>query len=409
MVEKDAHGRQRAKFVPVTTGITGATDIEVLSGLNEGQEIVIGPYKTLRILKDGALLKRDTQFRPCLLRQLLSRPQFRRKQGPAARLSLPHPATPDFQQQAKDEIRMALNSMTTELDTQQDVGAAQRRRDRRRRPLAHLRHGLGTAGAGPARRLPAHQAQRVRGHHGPVRLRQVHPDEPHRLPRHAVQGHATGSTASWSANSTTTSSRASATRKSASSSRPSTCWPAPVRCTTSSCPSSTTALPRPQRIERAKESLTNVGLENRMYHKPNELSGGQRQRVAIARALVNSPSIILADEPTGNLDSKTGLEIMALFDQLHAKGNTIVLVTHEPDIAEYAHRVVHIRDGQIFSDEPSKRFRKNAGVVVIAPILSNHPSRRDAHLSGSCFCCSSPMKMLTARVERIGAVEARQR
>ncbi|HET7102730.1 MAG TPA: ABC transporter ATP-binding protein [Terracidiphilus sp.] len=115
--------------------------------------------------------------------------------------------------------------------------------------------------------------------------------------------------------------------------------------------------PAAERIERAKQSLANVGLENRMYHKPNELSGGQRQRVAIARALVNNPSIILADEPTGNLDSKTGVEIMSLFDQLHAGGNTIVLVTHEPDIAEYAHRVVHIRDGQIFSDEPSRRTR----------------------------------------------------
>jgi putative ABC transport system ATP-binding protein len=117
--------------------------------------------------------------------------------------------------------------------------------------------------------------------------------------------------------------------------------------------------PAAERIIRAKEALTDVGLESRMNHKPNELSGGQRQRVAIARALVNHPSIILADEPTGNLDSKTGVEIMALFDSLHAQGNTIVLVTHEPDIAEYAHRVVHIRDGQIFSDEPSKRFRNS--------------------------------------------------
>ena len=115
--------------------------------------------------------------------------------------------------------------------------------------------------------------------------------------------------------------------------------------------------PTAARIARAKESLTDVGLESRMNHKPNELSGGQRQRVAIARALVNKPSIILADEPTGNLDSKTGDEIMALFDTLHASGNTIVLVTHEPDIAEYAHRIIHIRDGQIFSDTPSKRAR----------------------------------------------------
>jgi putative ABC transport system ATP-binding protein len=117
--------------------------------------------------------------------------------------------------------------------------------------------------------------------------------------------------------------------------------------------------PAAERLERAKQALVNVGLGSRILHKPNELSGGQRQRVAIARALVNNPSIILADEPTGNLDSKTGDEIMALFDELHAKGNTIVLVTHEPDIAEFAHRVVHIRDGQIFSDQPSKRFQNS--------------------------------------------------
>ncbi len=116
--------------------------------------------------------------------------------------------------------------------------------------------------------------------------------------------------------------------------------------------------PSEERLERAKAALTSVNLGERMYHKPNELSGGQRQRVAIARALVNHPSIILADEPTGNLDSKTGVEIMALVDDLHAKGNTIIVVTHEPDIADYAHRVVHIRDGEIASDEPSRRIRK---------------------------------------------------
>src|SRR5438045_2281123 len=101
-----------------------------------------------------------------------------------------------------------------------------------------------------------------------------------------------------------------------------------------------------ERIERAKGALRKVDLESRMMHKPNELSGGQRQRVAIARALVNDPSIILADEPTGNLDSKTGTEIMALFDALHGQGNTIILVTHEPDIATYAHRIIHIKDGK---------------------------------------------------------------
>jgi len=114
-------------------------------------------------------------------------------------------------------------------------------------------------------------------------------------------------------------------------------------------------IPSHERLERARQALVEVGLEERVMHKPNELSGGQRQRVAVARALVNHPSIILADEPTGNLDSKTGLEIMALFDRLHAEGNTIVLVTHEPDIAAFAHRIVHIRDGQIYSDEPSRR------------------------------------------------------
>src|SRR6201998_2518272 len=109
--------------------------------------------------------------------------------------------------------------------------------------------------------------------------------------------------------------------------------------------------PAEERAEKAKQALQRVDLTARMSHKPNELSGGQRQRVAIARALVNNPSIVLADEPTGNLDSKTGEEIMHLFENLHRQGNTIILVTHEMDIAQHAHRVIFIRDGKIASDE----------------------------------------------------------
>ena len=113
--------------------------------------------------------------------------------------------------------------------------------------------------------------------------------------------------------------------------------------------------PAEERIEKARKALERVDLGDRMQHKPNELSGGQRQRVAIARALVNNPSIVLADEPTGNLDSKTGEEIMILFENLYRQGNTIILVTHENDIAKHAHRIIHIRDGKIASDEAVKR------------------------------------------------------
>ena len=112
------------------------------------------------------------------------------------------------------------------------------------------------------------------------------------------------------------------------------------------------------RTEKAMIAMKNVGLENRAGHRPNELSGGQRQRVAIARALVNDPSILLADEPTGNLDSKTSYEIMDLFDQIHAKGNTVIMVTHEEDIAEYAHRIVRLRDGLVEADLANQNIRK---------------------------------------------------
>jgi putative ABC transport system ATP-binding protein len=113
-------------------------------------------------------------------------------------------------------------------------------------------------------------------------------------------------------------------------------------------------MPADQRLERAKLAMRQVDLERRMHHKPNELSGGQRQRVAVARALVNNPSILLADEPTGNLDTATGNEIMALFERLYQQGNTIVLVTHEHDIALHAHRIIHVRDGKIEKDEKIK-------------------------------------------------------
>jgi len=112
-----------------------------------------------------------------------------------------------------------------------------------------------------------------------------------------------------------------------------------------------------ERKARAEQVLTEVGLADRMDHKPNQLSGGQRQRVAVGRALVNKPSIILADEPTGNLDSKTSLEIMHLFDEIHAAGNTVILVTHEEEVAEHAHRVIRLRDGIIENDEKKQRIK----------------------------------------------------
>lgn len=123
-------------------------------------------------------------------------------------------------------------------------------------------------------------------------------------------------------------------------------------------------MPKAEREDRGKEVLEQVGLHDRMHHKPNELSGGQKQRVAIARALVNKPAIILADEPTGNLDSKTSIEIMGLFQDIHRRGNTIILVTHEEDIALYAHRIVRLKDGLIESDKQNNTITS----TVILPV-----------------------------------------
>jgi putative ABC transport system ATP-binding protein len=120
-----------------------------------------------------------------------------------------------------------------------------------------------------------------------------------------------------------------------------------------------------KRIKKAEDAMAAVGLGERMHHKPNELSGGQRQRVAIARALVNTPAIILADEPTGNLDTKTSIEIMGIFEQIHKAGNTVILVTHEPDIAQHAHRIVRLRDGAIESD--------TINTNIISALDPNHP------------------------------------
>src|SRR5476651_50230 len=146
---------------------------------------------------------------------------------------------------------------------------------------------------------------------------------------------------------------------------------------------------REKRQERAKQTLENVGLGNRIDHKPNELSGGQRQRVAVARALINNPSIILADEPTGNLDTKTSIEIMGLIEDIHAKGNTIILVTHEEDIARHAHRIVRMRDDLIENDYANTDIQKvdREAVKAVVEEVIVIARRYDEAISRLHVCC----------------------
>ena len=291
---------EKAKFKPVKTGIMGETDIEITEGLGEGQMIVTGSYRTLRSLKDDARIKTEQQGKEVVT-------------SAAAREAWNGPiiTAEDLwrtYQMGAEEIH-ALRGVSFEIQKGEYVAV------------------MGPSGSGKSTLMnligcldtPSKGKYVLRG----KVVSEMNDDE-----LAAVRNREIGFVFQTF-----------------------NLLPRATALHNVELPLVYAGIPKEKRLEQAKQALEMVDLADRMTHKPNELSGGQRQRVAVARALVMNPSILLADEPTGNLDTATGEEIMRLFERLHRDGNTIILVTHEKDIADHALRTIHIRDGKIEKDE----------------------------------------------------------
>ena len=316
----------KAQFVPVQTGISGTTDIEVTSGLNEGDIIVTGTFKALRTLKPGASVKIDNSVA-----------QDGRRRLPVANDRTVRGAQCPWPSK-KSSRRASARIWSTPASSSRPRISGRRTRwaPSSCTPCAASTSSSARASTSPSWARPAPENRRLMNLIGcldsPTKgnywlagrlVSQLDDDE-----LAAIRNREIG----FVFQTFNLLARATALHN-------------------VELPMIYNGTPSEERIQRAKEALAQVDLTDRMMHKPNELSGGQRQRVAIARALVNHPSILLADEPTGNLDSATGEEIMALFARLHQGGNTIILVTHEPDIATHAHRVIRVRDGKVEKDE----------------------------------------------------------